>query len=154
MMTARKWALGVISGLSVFLLVANAPAGETIATLRGGVDIMELPSAPVMTRQSNTSLRQSRNYPEQPPTIPHKTRGYDIDLNSNKCMSCHSRTAVERSQAPMISVTHFMDADNQVLTSVAARRYFCNQCHVPSYGSRLLVGNTFVDVETLIKKGN
>lgn len=152
MMTARKWALGSMAGLSVFLLVANAPAGEPIATLRGGVEITDLPAAPAMTRQSNSSLRQSRNYPEQPPTIPHKTRGYEINLNSNKCMSCHSRIAVERSQAPMISITHFMDADNQVLTSVAARRYFCTQCHVPRYGSKTLVGNSFVDVQTLIKK--
>jgi len=154
MTAVTKWMLGVAAGLSVFLLVANAPAGEPIATLRGGIEIGDLPSAPAMSRQSNTSLRQSRSYPEQPPTIPHQIRGYKIDLNSNKCMSCHSRTAVERSQAPMISITHFMDADNQVLTSVTARRYFCTQCHVPRYGSKPLVANSFVDVETLIQKGN
>jgi len=154
MTAVTKWALGLSAGVSVFLLVANAPAGEPIATLRGGIELNETPSAPAMSRQSNTSLRQARNYPEQPPTIPHKIRGYEINLNTNKCMSCHSRTAVERSQAPMISITHFMDADSQVLTSVAARRYFCTQCHVPSYGSKPLVVNDFVDVESLIQKGN
>ena len=154
MSALTKGMLGLLSGLFVFLLVANAPAGEPIATLRGGTVLSDEASAPAMSRQSNSSLRQSRNYPEQPPTIPHKIRGYPVNLNANKCMSCHSRTAVERSQAPMISITHFMDADGEVLTSVTSRRYFCTQCHVTRYGVKSLVGNSFVDVETLIQKGN
>jgi nitrate reductase cytochrome c-type subunit len=33
-----------------------------------------------------------RNYPEQPPVIPHTTQGYQIDINGNKCLSCHAGT--------------------------------------------------------------
>jgi cytochrome c-type protein NapB len=104
-------------------------------------------------------LRQGRSYPEQPPVIPHSIRGYQIDLNSNKCLLCHSRKAAELSQAPMVSVTHFMDRDGQVLASVSPRRFFCTQCHVTQLRVRPLTGNTFIDVDSLItgvgkKKGN
>ena len=93
-----------------------------------------------------------RNYPEQPPTIPHKIDGYQVDLNSNKCMSCHSRTAVAQSQAPMVSITHFMDRDGQFLASVSPRRYFCTQCHVVQLEISPLVENSFVDIDTLLRR--
>ena len=105
-----------------------------------------------MTRMVNSDLREVRNYPEQPPTIPHKIRGYQIDLKANKCLSCHSRTAVGRSQAPMVSITHFMDRDGQVLATVTPRRYFCTQCHVPQHESKPLVENQFIDADALLKK--
>jgi cytochrome c-type protein NapB len=59
----------------------------------------------------------------------------------------------------MVSVTHFMARDGQVLTSVSPRRFFCTQCHVTQLRVRPLVGNTFIDVDSLIdgvgkKKGN
>ncbi len=55
----------------------------------------------------------------------------------------------------MISVTHFMDREGQVLSSVTPRRYFCNQCHVPQLDAKPLVGNDFVDADAVIKaKGN
>jgi cytochrome c-type protein NapB len=98
----------------------------------------------------NTDLRQVRNYPEQPPLIPHKIDGYQIDRNANKCLTCHSRTAVEVSQAPMVSVTHFMDREGQVLASISPRRYFCTQCHVPQLDVRPLVDNSFVDVDQVL----
>ena len=107
-----------------------------------------------MGKVLNKDLRRPRNYPEQPPTIPHKIDGYQIDLNSNKCMSCHSRKAVEESQAPMISITHFMDRENQFLASVAPRRYFCTQCHVVQQDVRPLVGNDFVDIDSLLSGSN
>ena len=46
-----------------------------------------------MAPEHNASLREPRNYPEQPPVIPHETDGYIIDANSNKCLSCHARRA-------------------------------------------------------------
>ena len=106
-----------------------------------------------MPRVENKDLKRARNYPEQPPTIPHQIRGYQVDLNTNRCLACHSRAAVERSQAPMVSVTHFMDRDGQVRAAVSPRRYFCLQCHVPQTDARPLVGNSFKDVDTVIKGG-
>ena len=153
---ALKNRLGQFAGV-LFLAafsISGASMADPLATLRGEI-INQEPNAPMMGKQVNTDLRAVRNYPEQPPTIPHKTRGYAINLQANKCLSCHSRRAVGQSQAPMVSVTHFMDRDGQVLASVTPRRYFCNQCHVPQLDAKPLVANDFVDGDHLIKaKGN
>lgn len=140
-------ATALLSGLVLFAHAAE----DEIATLRRA-PLAEAPAAPRMTPQSNTDIRQVRNYPEQPPVIPHKTEDYQVDLRVNQCMSCHSRTAVAESQAPMVSITHFMDRDGQFLASISPRRYFCNQCHVSQQETKLWIKNTFVDVDTLLKK--
>ena len=124
---------------------------DEFATLRKWTLTTE-PEAPRIASELNTDQRQARNYPEQPPLIPHKIEGYQLDLNSNKCLSCHSRHRVEESQAPMVSVTHYMDRDMQVLAEVSPRRYFCLQCHVPQTDARPLVDNTFEDVTEIIAK--
>ena len=147
--------LCVVGGLAAVALatVALAPAAraeeETIATLRGAT-ISEAPDAPPMAKITNKDLLRTRNYPEQPPSIPHKVDGYQVDLNSNKCMSCHSRVATGQSQAPMVSITHFMDRDGQFLASISSRRYFCNQCHVVQTEAQPPVANDFVDIDTLL----
>src|SRR5262249_15791391 len=92
---------------------------------------------PAMTAEQNTSVREPRNYPEQPPVIPHSTEGYEVTVHANKCLSCHARTRVRESQAPMISITHFTDRDGQFLASISPRRYFCTQCHVPQHNVRM-----------------
>jgi len=102
-------------------------------------------AAPV-PRAITDDMRRARNYPEQPPVIPHAIEGYQITLRTNRCLTCHSRQYIEGSGAPMISVTHFMDRDGQVLADVTPRRYFCNACHVPQTDAQLLVQNTFRDV--------
>jgi len=129
---------------------ATGMAQDSVATLRGGAPLVEQPSAPAMQKVSNEDLRRTRNYPEQPPTIPHHIRDYRINLNTNKCLSCHSRKATADSQAPMVSITHFMDRDGQFLATVSPRRYFCTQCHVSQLQAPPLVENTFVDIDTLI----
>ena len=130
---------------------ASAQEAETgYASLRNGVELNQEIQAPAIPKVDNSDQKRVRNYPEQPPTIPHKTRDYQIDLNVNKCMSCHSRTRVGDTQAPMVSVTHFMDRDGQVLSSVAPRRYFCNQCHVTQVEAKPLIENEFVDVDSLL----
>ncbi len=129
---------------------AAAWAAEPIATLRGPAPMVEQGAAPAMAKVSNEDLRRLRNYPEQPPTIPHHIRGYQIDLNANKCLSCHSRRATADSNAPMVSITHFMNRDGQFLASVSPRRYFCTQCHVTQQDIKPLVGNDFVDIDSVL----
>ena len=133
---------------------AAAWAAEPIATLRGPTPLVEQGTAPTMPKVSNEDLRRLRNYPEQPPTIPHHIRGYQIDLNANKCLSCHSRRATVDSKAPMVSITHFMNRDGQFLASVSPRRYFCTQCHVTQQVTRPLVGNDFVDIDSVLSDQN
>jgi cytochrome c-type protein NapB len=50
----------------------------------------------------------------------------------------------------MLSVTHFMDRDGQVLAAVSPRRYFCTQCHVSQYEVKPPVENDFVYIDTLL----
>jgi len=124
---------------------------DELATLRGGPIAETLEPMP-MPPVSNRDVRQVRNYPEQPPVIPHKIDGYQVDRNANKCLTCHSRTAIEVSQAPMLSITHFMDRDGQSLATVSPRRYFCNQCHVVQTETGPAVPNTFVDIDSILRQ--
>ncbi|AEV36611.1 Nitrate reductase cytochrome c-type subunit (NapB) [Pseudovibrio sp. FO-BEG1] len=143
LVVASLFALSVLGGASSF-------AADSINELRNA-DILTQDAAPRIPKVVNSDERQVRNYPEQPPLIPHKIDGYQIDKRLNKCMTCHSRKAIEQSQAPMISITHFMNRDNQFLASVSPRRFFCTQCHVPQTESKPLVENTFVDVDEVLK---
>jgi nitrate reductase (cytochrome), electron transfer subunit len=136
----------LIALLMSFLIYAE----ENLATLRAG-DIAIEKEAPRLSQVENKDIKRARNYPMQPPTIPHKVDSYHIDLNSNKCISCHSRRRVEESQAPMVSVTHYMDRDGNFLAEVSPRRYFCNQCHVPQTDAKPLVENTFQDIDAILK---
>jgi cytochrome c-type protein NapB len=86
----------------------------------------------------------------QPPIIPHNIRDYQVDLNVNTCLSCHSRQRVSESQATMVSVTHYMDRDGNFLANVSPRRYFCTQCHVTQADTKPLVPNGFIDMNKLI----
>lgn len=128
-------------------------AEENLATLRASEIATEL-EAPRLGNEENKDIKRKRNYPMQPPTIPHKTQNYRIDLNSNKCMACHSRRQVADSQAPMVSVTHYMDRDGNFLAEVSPRRYFCNQCHIPQRELKPLVENTFQDIDAILEHTN
>lgn len=133
------------------LLCICAPAmAQNIATLRGGTDLEAEPTPPVMQKVDNSDQRRGRAYPMQPPTIPHTIDNYQVDLRANKCMACHSRVLSADSQAPMISVTHYMDRDGNFLAELSPRRYFCGQCHVVQTEARPLVENQFRAVDELL----
>ena len=128
-------------------------AAQTLSSgLRGPTPLSDEGPAAPMSPTRNTSEREARNYPEQPPVIPHSIDGYQIDLRSNKCLSCHARARTAESQAPMISITHFMDRDGQFLASVSPRRYFCTECHVPQNSSKPPISNDFVDIDTMLSR--
>ncbi len=141
----------------LFLIAFAAGSGSLLAQglnsgLRGSTPLNEEGPAPPMTPMRNTSEKEVRNYPEQPPVIPHSIEGYQIDINGNKCLSCHARARTSESQAPMVSITHFMDRDGQFLASVSPRRFFCTSCHVPQNVVKAPISNDFVDVDTLISR--
>lgn len=130
--------------------LAQTERGSLRSALRGNTPLNEVGPAPRMLPQGNMNLREVRNYPEQPPVIPHVVDAYQLDANVNQCLSCHARSRTGESQAPMVSITHFMDRDGQFLASVSPRRYFCLQCHVPQHQVKAPVDNRFIDVDTLI----
>ncbi|MFY9694313.1 MAG: nitrate reductase cytochrome c-type subunit, partial [Xanthobacteraceae bacterium] len=108
---------------AVLMAVCSTVAmAQTFSALRGPTPIDQAPPADPITPEQNTSEREPRNYPEQPPLIPHSIEGYEVSARGNKCLSCHARTRIGESQAPMISVTHFSDRDGQFLASVSPRR--------------------------------
>lgn len=117
----------------------------------GGTLNQDLP-APKIPRERITAELGSRNYPEQPPTIPHNIRGYQIDKNFNMCLSCHSRSASPQTGAPMVSITHFYDRDGQALAAVSPRRYFCVQCHLPQADTKPARGNTFKSIDSVLQQ--
>lgn len=126
----------------------DVPAPDGIRP--GGTLDKDLP-APKIPRDHITAQPSSRAYPEQPPTIPHNIRDYQIDKNFNMCLSCHSRSASPITGAPMVSITHFYDRDGQALASVSPRRYFCVQCHVPQADVKPARTNDFESIDTLLQ---
>ena len=137
---------------SVMTVLSGVVMAQTFSALRGSTPLNQEGPPPAMTPEQNTSVKEPRNYPEQPPVIPHSTEGYEVSVNANKCLSCHARTRVQESQAPMISITHFFDRDGQVLAAISPRRYFCTQCHVPQHNVKTPIENDFVDIDAILKK--
>ncbi|ODT01961.1 MAG: nitrate reductase [Mesorhizobium sp. SCN 65-20] len=121
-------------------------ASNSSAELTGPPSPMESIPAPSVPKWVTDDVRQMRAYPEQPPVIPHSIEGYQLSVNTNRCLSCHKREFTQGSGAPMISVTHFMTRDGQMLADVSPRRYFCTECHVPQADVRPLVENRFKDM--------
>ena len=134
-------------------VVAAASAGAVDMTdrLRGGPITDTLPPPPI-ANTDNSDIRRQRAYAMQPPVIPHNIRDYPITLNANRCLTCHTREFTAESQAPMISITHFMDRDGQVLAGVTPRRFFCTQCHVTQPDAPDLVDSTFMPIEQILQQ--
>src|SRR5215468_3272061 len=144
--------LRLLAAAILTVALSSVVMAQTFSALRGSTPLNEEGPPPPITPEQNTSVREPRNYPEQPPVIPHSTEGYEVSINANKCLSCHSRTRVQESQAPMISITHFIDREGQFLASIPPRRYFCTECHVPQHNVRPPIENDFVDIDTILKK--
>jgi len=115
----------------------------------GGTLSQEL-AAPPIPREVTAIVRPVRNYPEQPPMVPHTVRGYQVTKNFNQCLTCHSRTRSPETGAPMVSITHYWNRDGQALAAVSPRRYFCLQCHVPQHEVRPAVNNNFKGIDTVL----
>ena len=146
----------VVLALAVVLAAASTSLlAQTVSSgLRGSTPLNEEGPAAPMTPMRNTSEKEVRNYPEQPPVIPHSIEGYQIDINGNKCLSCHARARTAESLAPMVSITHFMDRDGQFLASVSPRRFFCTECHVPQNVVKSPVDNDFIDIDTMLSRAS
>lgn len=159
MHTLRRLAAVLMTGAALLagaVALAQQPGlqkGQTfVDAARGPTPILETTKPPLLGNAVNDDLRRTRNYTMQPPTIPHRVDGYQVDKNFNKCLDCHARAKTAVSQAIPVSVTHYMDRDGHMLGQVSTRRYFCLQCHVPQDAAPLVVPNTFVDVDALIQR--
>ena len=128
-------------------------AADAAYNARRGATPLDQEGKPApMYNVENKDIKRARAYSMQPPTIPHKIDGYQVDMYANKCLSCHSRVRTAESQAPMVSVTHYQDRDGNFLAEISPRRYFCGQCHVTQVDAKPLVENTFEDVDEILKR--
>ena len=130
-------------------VVAQEAVQRAAPELTGPPQPMEPVEAEPIPRRITDDVRMMRQYPEQPPVIPHSIEGYQLSVNANRCLSCHRREATEGSGAPMISITHYMTREGQMLADVSPRRYFCTACHVSQADTAPLVENTFTDMSEL-----
>ncbi len=143
----RGWVL-LLSGC---LLVAGMAHAE-IESLRGKQELETTAAAPEMRHYQKDGNVIPRDYIQQPPLIPHKIEGYQVNAKFNKCMSCHSWANYKESGATKINQTHFEDREKHVLANISARRYFCTQCHVPQTDAPPLVDNTFEPIQAITGK--
>lgn len=148
----------MIKKLSIILAILvtasfsiQAQSGD-IESLRGVADLEQNSKAPELKKYAKDGEPIARDYVQQPPLIPHKVKGYKVNLKSNKCLSCHSWKNYREADATKISQTHFEDRDEQVLANVSARRYFCQQCHVPQVNAPALIANVFKPVTAITGK--
>ena len=123
------------------LVQAQSSSGK-LKTLREE-PLTDLGTAPALERLSTPADGFGRAYRQQPPLIPHKIDGYQINAGNNQCMDCHDWPANTRYNALKISETHYVDRQGVRLDKVAGTRYFCTQCHVPQADAKPLVGNVF-----------
>ncbi len=142
----------MINKMKIILMLCLSPAialTEPVYSLRGKASLYNESKTPEIKRLQNDSGPVPRAYVQQPPLIPHSTKGYVVNKKFNKCLTCHSWANAAESGATKISLTHFSDREGRDLSNVSARRYFCNQCHVPQMDAKPLVENTFQPIDVL-----
>ena len=128
--------------------IENVTSGGQ-SSLRGLIELDQTNEADQFKRVIKDRNPYPSDYVYQPPLIPHNIRHYELSLNANKCLSCHSFKNAAESGATKISVTHYETREGQVLSDVSPRRYFCLQCHVVQTDSQPLVDNQFAPVQSL-----
>jgi cytochrome c-type protein NapB len=135
---------------ALFFTGLGGIADAEVKSLRGSSGIEEASASVEVKAYLKDNQPIARDYLQQPPLVPHKIEGYQVNIKHNKCLSCHSWKNYREHNATKISQTHFESRDGAVLSNVSARRYFCTQCHVPQVNSQPLVENTFEPVDTMV----
>lgn len=130
-------------------VVKTSTTSKVVDSLRGGVAIEATSDVNDISRVQRDAGPIPRDFVQQPPLIPHATKGYQITKNFNKCMDCHAWSKSKDTGATKVSLTHFKDRDGNELQNVSPRRYFCTQCHVPQADAKPLVNNTFTPLESV-----
>ncbi|UPQ89869.1 nitrate reductase cytochrome c-type subunit [Vibrio sinaloensis] len=142
--------------LSVGALISGAAFAELdnpggiggLESLRGASQLEDTRPADEMKKYPKDQI-VADSYVYQPPLIPHSIRNYEVSLNANKCLACHSWKNAKEMGATKVSVTHYVNREDAVLADVSPRRYFCLQCHVPQADAKPLIENDFKKVDSL-----
>lgn len=157
----KKIIMALIAASALIIGAVQAKDADTITPTAanpggiGGVESLRGATELEATRPADDFKRFPKDhkvdssYVYQPPLIPHTIRNYEISLNANKCLSCHSWKNAKDMGATKISVTHYVNRQDAVLSDVSPRRYFCLQCHVPQADAKPLVENQYEPVDSL-----
>ena len=116
---------------------------DGVESLRGSTAIDKMSIKPEYKKWQGKTDLIARDFEEQPPLIPHKSQSQKINLEQNKCLSCHGLDKYEEKEATKVSDTHYKDRDGNQLTNVSGERYFCTQCHVEQRDAKPLIENEF-----------
>lgn len=146
--TSRQLVIALIAAFGIGAVLPPAALAEGVKSIRGN-DVSESEVAPGSYKPIPDRAPIPRDYVQQPPLIPHKTEGYEISKNFNRCMDCHAWSRYQETGATKVSLTHFKDRDGGELSNISPRRYFCTQCHVPQTDAPPLVTNKFQRAEGL-----
>lgn len=138
--------LFLLIGVSMTALPLQA---EEVQSLRGNIALDAPSETPLVGRVIADDRVVTRDFVTQPPVIPHKTEGYQVNRDFNKCLSCHSWANYKKARATKIPPTHFKDRDGNERANLSANRYFCTQCHVPQLDVEPLIENEFEPVKAL-----
>ncbi|WP_194437731.1 nitrate reductase cytochrome c-type subunit [Vibrio fluminensis] len=141
-------AIGAVISGSVFAKLDNPGGTGGVDSLRGETLLEDTRPADAF-KDFPKEHEVDSSYVYQPPLIPHAIRNYEVSLNANKCLACHSWKNAKEMGATKISVTHYVNREDAVLADMSPRRYFCLQCHVPQTEAAPLVGNDFERVQSL-----
>mgnify|MGYP004719813103 CR=1 FL=1 len=87
-------------------LVAGALLAQEPPRLTGPTPFTKEAPATPMQRQVTDDIPRQRNYPAQPPLIPHSTERYAPHLTANTRPSCPARQFTAQSPAPPHRRTH------------------------------------------------
>lgn len=129
--------------IAVLVLIASPvvwAASDDVFSLRGDSPLSADSKEVVDKEWRDGEGKVMRNYPQQPPLVPHTIENYSITLKNNDCLMCHNWNS-ELPGATKVGVSHFVNRDGQALSSISPRRYFCIQCHVPQRNVKPLVSN-------------
>ncbi|KOO04385.1 nitrate reductase cytochrome c-type subunit [Vibrio nereis] len=140
--------VGALLSGNVLAEIENPGGTGGLESLRGATNLEDTRPADDFKKYPREQVLES-SYVYQPPLIPHNIRGYEVSLNANKCLSCHSWKNAKEMGATKISVTHYVNREDAVLADMSPRRYFCLQCHVPQANAKPLIKNDFEAVDSL-----
>lgn len=145
-----KTTLAVLATAAFWTLAPQVHAQESVASLRGA-DVSKPDPAPEQIKyrggRPGTQEKVAPTFIGQPPVIPHAVVNFDeITLEENQCLSCHGQATYKEKNAPKVGDSHFFDRDGNKLTDTSARRYNCQQCHVPQVDAPPLVESNFKGV--------
>ncbi len=141
-----KKTLLILAGLTC---IAFPTYADEVKSLRGTRDLDAGSEPPEIHRLIADDRPIPRDFVQQPPLIPHKTEGYQINKDYNKCLSCHSWANYKQAKATKVPPTHFQDRDGNERANLSPGRFFCTQCHVHQEDTQPLIENEFEPVKAL-----